>query len=126
MSSLTLGLSIDFAIHFLKRGQAVYKHRKDITATLEELFQEPARAIARNIVIIALGFVPLLFSNLVPYITVGMFFLAIMGLSGFATLVILPALVRLRGDKVFWPWGVKVSTWTKSEPAVAGQTKEKV
>jgi predicted RND superfamily exporter protein len=126
LSSLTLGLSIDFAIHFLKRGQAVYKHRKDLAATLEELFQEPARAIMRNIVIIALGFVPLLFSNLVPYITVSAFFLAIMGLSGFATLIVLPALVRLRGEKVFWPWGAKASTWSKPAVAVASNATAKV
>ena len=126
LSSMTLGLSIDFAIHFLKRGQEIYKRRKDIDATIGELFEEPARAITRNIVVIALGFVPLLFSNLVPYVTVGSFFLAIMGLSGFATLVILPALVRLRGQKAFWPWGAKASTWTGPVAAAATSEKEMV
>lgn len=107
LSSLTLGLSIDFAIHFLKRGQEIYRKEKSLAATLDVLFDEPARAITRNIVVIAFGFVPLLFSALVPYITVGAFFLAIMGLSGIATLVILPALVRLRGEYAFVPWGGK-------------------
>jgi len=105
LSSLTLGLSIDFAIHFLKRGQELYRKEKTLAGTLEVLFDEPARAISRNIVVIAFGFVPLLFSALVPYITVGAFFLAIMGLSGLATLVILPALVRLKGEYAFVPWG---------------------
>jgi hypothetical protein len=105
LSSLTLGLSIDFAIHFLKRGQELYRREKTLAGTLEVLFDEPARAISRNIVVIAFGFVPLLFSALVPYITVGAFFLAIMGLSGIATLVILPALVRLKGEYAFVPWG---------------------
>ncbi|MBD3297312.1 MAG: MMPL family transporter [candidate division Zixibacteria bacterium] len=107
LSALTLGLSIDFAIHFLKRGQEIYKKRKSLPETMNELFDEPARAITRNIVVIALGFVPLLFSVLVPYITVGSFFLAIMALSGFATLIILPALVNLRGERAFRMWGVK-------------------
>lgn len=123
---MTLGLSIDFAIHFLKRGQEIFRRRKDLTETLEELFQEPARAISRNIVVIALGFVPLLFSNLVPYITVGAFFLAIMGLSGLATLIILPALVRAGGEKIFWPWGAKASTWGKPAVAMASTVKETV
>jgi hypothetical protein len=126
LSSMTLGLSIDFAIHFLKRGQEIYKRRKDLHETLGELFQEPARAISRNIVVIALGFVPLLFSNLVPYVTVGAFFLAIMGLSGLATLMILPALVRAGGEKIFWPWGAKASTWSKPEPVLAATAKETV
>ena len=54
LSSMTLGLSIDFAIHFLKRGQETYRKRKDLAETLAELFQEPARAISRNIVVIAM------------------------------------------------------------------------
>jgi predicted RND superfamily exporter protein len=111
LSALTLGLSVDFAIHFLKRGQELYKRRKNVAVTLEELFQEPARAIARNIVVIALGFVPLLFAALVPYMTVGAFFLAIMALSGAATFLILPALVTLCGKTAFWPWGARSATW---------------
>jgi len=111
LSSLTLGLSIDFAIHFLKRGQAIYKRLKNLNEALTELFEEPARAIARNIVVIALGFVPLLFSQLVPYITVGVFFLSIMAFSGTATFLILPGLVSFRGKRVFWPWGARTATW---------------
>lgn len=113
LSSLTLGLSIDFAIHFLKRGQEISRqehmkgHGQGADHILRILFGEPSRAIARNIFVIALGFTPLLFSALVPYITVGAFFLAIMGLSGLATLVILPALVRLRGPNAFVRWGEK-------------------
>jgi uncharacterized protein len=113
LSSLTLGLSVDFAIHFLKRGQEIYKRLKNVNATLEELFEEPARAIARNIVVVALGFVPLLFAALVPYVTVGVFFLAIMGLSGTATFLILPALLKFSGKKAFWPWGARAATWNE-------------
>ncbi len=105
LSSLTLGLSVDFAIHFLKRGQELYKRSGKLATALEELFQEPARAISRNIVVIALGFVPLLFAALVPYVTVGLFFLAIMALSGSATFLILPGLIRMRGERALVPWG---------------------
>ncbi len=123
LSSLTLGLSIDFAIHFFKRGQEMYKRIKNVRKTIAELFEEPARAIFRNIVVIALGFVPLLLSDLVPYVTVGAFFLAIMALSGTATFFILPALVSLGGKKVFWPWGAREETWKErkvnEEPVIA-------
>jgi predicted RND superfamily exporter protein len=105
LSALTLGLSIDFAIHFLKRGQEIYRQKRSLSETLTGLFGEPARAISRNIVVVALGFIPLLFSTLVPYITVGAFFLAIMGLSGFATLVLLPAVTTIRGECAFAGWG---------------------
>jgi len=123
LSSLTLGLSVDFAIHFLKRGQEIYKRVKNVRATLDELFEEPARAIARNIVVIALGFVPLLFAALVPYVTVGAFFLAIMALSGTATFLILPGLLYARGKKAFWPWGARQTTWQERpfEPVPAAK-----
>ena len=111
LSSLTLGLSVDFAIHFLKRGQELSRRLASLEATLAELFQEPARAIGRNIVVIALGFVPLLFAALMPYITVGLFFLAIMALSGGATFLLLPALLRLRGEHAFKPWGARAEDW---------------
>jgi predicted RND superfamily exporter protein len=124
LSSLTLGLSIDFAIHFLKRGQDIYRSEKTLARTLDVLFDEPARAIARNIVVIALGFVPLLFSALVPYVTVGSFFLAIMGLSGLATLVILPALVRMLGEYALVPWGGKRPTPETDNKPKLQTTKE--
>ncbi len=93
LSALTLGLSVDFAIHFIERLRALRAvHGPDGTAE-RALFEEPARAIARNALVIALGFTPLLFSPLVPYVTVGVFMAAIMIISALATLLLLPAVI---------------------------------
>ena len=108
----------------LKRGQEIYKRVKNLRATLDELFEEPARAIARNIVVVALGFVPLLFAALVPYVTVGLFFLAIMALSGTATFLILPALLMARGRRAFWPWGARETTWQERPVQAVPVAKE--
>ncbi|HSG99612.1 MAG TPA: MMPL family transporter, partial [candidate division Zixibacteria bacterium] len=124
LSSLTLGLSIDFAIHFLKRGQEISRRTRGTGETLDILFGEPARAITRNIIVIALGFTPLLFSALVPYVTVGSFFLAIMGLSGVATLIILPALMRFRGERAFSRWGDKPQALAQAETTMQQITEE--
>jgi predicted RND superfamily exporter protein len=92
LSSLSLGLSVDFAIHFLQRTRDLYRrHSGNLERTLQAFFHEPAQALVRNIVVIALGFVPMFFATLVPYVTVGAFFLAIMLISGGATLLIMPA-----------------------------------
>jgi hypothetical protein len=95
LSSLTLGLSVDFAIHFLERSRELYKEEKSWQKVAVRMFHEPARAIARNIIVIALGFLPLLLSQLVPYQTVGFFLSAIMLVSGIGTLFILPAAIKL-------------------------------
>jgi len=101
LSSLTLGLSVDFAIHFIERTRALLRGSGSFAVASEQIFEEPARAIARNAIVIAIGFTPLLFAPLMPYVTVGAFMAAIMTLSGLSTLVLLPALMSWAGPWLF-------------------------
>ncbi|MGB0833698.1 MAG: efflux RND transporter permease subunit [Psychrobium sp.] len=95
LSSLTLGLSVDFAIHFIERYRTFRKQGQSAIAAIEAMFREPARAISRNAIVIALGFTPLLFAPLVPYVTVGLFLASIMLLSAFVTLTLIPAVLSV-------------------------------
>jgi predicted RND superfamily exporter protein len=99
LSALSLGLAVDFAIHFLVQARARVAQHGTWAAAAGPVFAEPARAIARNVVVISLGFLPLLLAPLVPYQTVGLLIAAILFASGWTTLVILPALIR-----VLEPW----------------------
>jgi predicted RND superfamily exporter protein len=103
LSSLTLGLSVDFAIHFIQRLRDIVAGGVRFNEARELMFHEPARAIARNAIVIAFGFTPLFFAPLVPYITVGAFMASIMAISGFSTLVLLPAVLSWAGPKLFRP-----------------------
>jgi hypothetical protein len=96
-SSLALGLSIDFAIHFIQRFRRKYQECGDLESTCKSIFQEPARAISRNAFVIIFGFMPLVFATLTPYITVGAFFVLLMTFSALTTLILLPALIRIVG-----------------------------
>jgi len=116
LSSLTLGLSVDFAIHFLQRTRALYRQLGSFQAAMTQVFEEPGRAIARNAVVIALGFTPLFVAPLVPYITVGAFMASIMAISGLATLVLLPALMSWKPD---WWFAEKTKHSGLSSPAEA-------
>ncbi|MBI9020647.1 MAG: MMPL family transporter [Verrucomicrobia bacterium] len=93
LSSLTLGLSVDFAIHFLERARELQKKLGSWAEAIKEMFKEPAMAISRNAITISLGFLPLLFAPLAPYRTVGFFLATIMIVSWLATLFILAALI---------------------------------
>ena len=93
LSALTLGLSIDFAIHFLQRARIIQAETGDWRTASSQMFKEPAMAISRNAIIIAVGFTPLLVAPLVPYKTVGFFLATIMAVSWLATLFILPAIL---------------------------------
>jgi hypothetical protein len=95
LSALSLGLAVDYAIHFLARGRRIRGRHGSWQAAYPDVFEEPARAIARNVVVIGVGFLPLLAAPLVPYQTVGIFIAAILLLAGVASLIILPAIIRI-------------------------------
>lgn len=100
LSSLTLGLSIDFAIHFIKRSKYIHERTGDFSKTFPEMFEGLGRAIVRNVLVISIGFVPMFFSNLVPYVTVGSFFFAIMIVSGAVTMLLLPSIFKMWNKKL--------------------------
>ncbi|NVJ62504.1 MAG: MMPL family transporter [Gammaproteobacteria bacterium] len=95
LSALTLGLSVDFAIHFIERARSIFNQTGDFNTTIKLMFEEPGRAITRNAIVIAIGFTPLLFAPLVPYITVGIFLASIMAASAIVTLLMLPSALNV-------------------------------
>jgi predicted RND superfamily exporter protein len=101
LSSLTLGLSVDFAIHFLERAREEFKLAGSWKESCGPMFSEPAKAISRNAITISIGFTPLLIAPLLPYRTVGFFLATIMAVSWMATLLVLPALLTLLQRWVF-------------------------
>jgi len=101
LSALTLGMAVDFAIHFLERARASFAETGSWQKSVGLMFGEPASAITRNVIVIAIGFLPLLAAPLMPYKTVGIFLCAIMALSGAVTLLVLPATLKLLEKVLF-------------------------
>ncbi len=101
LSSLTLGLAVDFSIHFLARTRELYATTGAWDTARGKMFGEPARAILRNVMVIAIGFTPLLAAPLTPYITVGVFLASILLVSGAGTLLLLPALIKVLEPLLF-------------------------
>jgi len=101
LSALTLGLSVDFAIHFIERLRATYDRLQNWDATMVAMFDEPGRAIIRNAIVIAIGFTPLLFAPLIPYITVGVLLASIMAISAVVTLILIPAVAFIFRRRLF-------------------------
>jgi len=95
LSTLVLGIGVDFAIHFTQRYREFYAACGTAREALARFYEEPARALTRNALVIAIGFLPLFASTLVPYLTVGAFLVAIVILSWLATLFVLPSAVVL-------------------------------
>lgn len=95
LSSLSIGLAVDYAIHFLSRAREYTARYGSWEAAIKPLFSEPAMAISRNAIVVGVGFLPLLAAPLVPYQTVGVFIASILFMAGVSSLLILPALITL-------------------------------
>jgi hypothetical protein len=112
LSALSIGMAVDFAIHFLERTRAVYREKGNWRQVVETMFDEPARAITRNVMVIAVGFLPLLIASLVPYKTPGVMLFMILFSSGLITLMALPAILTL-GERLFFKGIVSRQSQTK-------------
>lgn len=102
LSCLSLGMAVDFAIHFVTR----YRQRCEDTAPgrmptdaeramhLQWVVQWPGKGIVRNALMFAVAFAVMLAAPLTPYITVGAFIVSMMTLSALASVTLLPALIK--------------------------------
>lgn len=101
LSSMSLGLAVDYAIHFISRSRSKYLLHETWKDCVTPMFEAPARAITRNVVVAGVGFLPLLAAPLIPYKTVGFFIAAILLSAGLATLLVLPALISILERALF-------------------------
>lgn len=117
LSTLSLGMAVDFAIHFISRFKQQLKESSGlgvqspeklktlnselITDALLWTAARPGKGIMRNAVLFASAFSVMLFAPLTPYITVGAFIVSMMLLSAVMTMLYLPALIMLTKGWLF-------------------------
>jgi uncharacterized protein len=98
LSCLSLGMAVDFAIHFVSRFRQRLKEAgngESINDALLWTAARPGKGILRNAVLFAASFAVMMFAPLTPYITVGAFIVSMMLLSAMMTIIYLPALITL-------------------------------
>ncbi|MCL4475957.1 MAG: MMPL family transporter [Nitrospirae bacterium] len=108
LSTLSLGMAVDFAIHFVSRLRQRLKEApgESLSDALLWTAARPGKGIMRNALLFAASFAVMIFAPLTPYITVGAFIVSMMLLSAVMTLIYLPALVTLmqgwlfKGEKI--------------------------
>ena len=93
LSTLSLGMAVDFAIHFVKRFKQRLTENPNLEEALVWTVERPGKGILRNALLFSLAFSVMIFAHLTPYITVGIFIAALMTVSAFLTLTYLPALI---------------------------------
>ncbi|MCL5023017.1 MAG: MMPL family transporter [Nitrospirae bacterium] len=103
LSTLSLGMAVDFAIHFVSRLRQRRKEApgESLSDALLWTAARPGKGIMRNAILFAASFAVMMFAPLTPYITVGAFIVSMMLLSAIMTLIYLPALVTLMQGWLF-------------------------
>ena len=109
LSCLSLGMAVDFSIHFISRLrqrlsetiQAGAPSSESLADALLWTAARPGKGIMRNAVLFASAFSVMLFAPLTPYITVGAFIVSMMLLSSVLTMIYLPALIVLFRRRLF-------------------------
>jgi predicted RND superfamily exporter protein len=96
LSTLSLGMAVDFAIHFISRfRQRLAETRGEVREALLWTAARPGKGILRNALLFAAAFSVMLFAPLTPYVAVGAFIMSMMLLSALLTVLCLPALIML-------------------------------
>ncbi len=102
--SITIGIGIDYAIHFMAYFGNAYQKNNNISESIRETVKGSGRAILINIFAVTLGFAVLLFSNLVPMQRFGLLIAVTMLSSGLAAMTLLPLAMLSVGsglEKIF-------------------------
>lgn len=92
--SVTIGIGIDYAIHFISRFQEEYTNGADVNKSLDRAINISGKAIVINMASVSIGFAILMFSRLMPLQRLGFLIAVTMIVAGMATLTLLPLVLK--------------------------------
>jgi predicted RND superfamily exporter protein len=93
IGSISLGMGIDYSIHYIHRFTAERAHLGDPVRAAAAALGGSGKAIAINVATVSVGFLALLAGNLLPLRRFGVLIAYTMLVSGIASLTLLPALL---------------------------------
>ncbi len=100
VGSVSIGIGIDYSIHFLNRYRwEISKNPSEISA-LHSTLVTTGKAVTTNMITVALGFLVLVFANLIPLRRFGLLVAITMLSSGAGALTLLPALILITKFKI--------------------------
>jgi len=100
VASVSMGIGIDYAIHFISHITHSQKNSvESIQEAVEGATLTSGRAIVINVLSVTLGFLVLIFSDLVPLQRFGLLIGVTMLTSGLSTLTLLTAVMNLKTKK---------------------------
>ncbi len=95
VSSIAMGIGIDYSIHFSVRFKSFYHSSATTLEALDKTLETTGRAIIINMMTVALGFLALILCSIVPLQRFGILVAVTMISSGIGAVTFLPALILL-------------------------------
>jgi len=99
VASIALGIGIDYSIHFSVRFKTYFRGSTTVLEALNRTLETTGRAIIINMLAVTIGFLTLLFAELVPLQRFGILVAITMIGSGLGSITFLPALILLTRTK---------------------------
>ena len=100
-AAITVGVGVDFAIHYIHRYQKEYAQSSDHFKALRTAQTTVGKALYFTSITIALGFLILVLSNFIPSIYFGILTSLAMLISLFATFSVIPLLLEITPNRPF-------------------------
>jgi predicted RND superfamily exporter protein len=119
LGSISMGMGIDYTVHFLSRYRHELERGLDHRSALPATLATTGQAILINVITVSVGFLSLLLGSLLPLRNFGLLIVVTMVSSGAAALSLLPAVLTLGAEKLRIKaraparrraWGLKLQT----------------
>ena len=95
VGSISIGIGIDYSIHFVSRFRKEFKKTSSELEALDKTLETTGKAILINVITVTMGFLVLTLANLVPLQRFGILVAITMIGSGIGAITLLPAIILL-------------------------------
>jgi hypothetical protein len=99
ISSIVIGIGVDFAIHYLSRLKVELEAHGELGSAIQTTMESSGKAIAANAITVAIGFMAMLLSGFVPMRNMGWMIAQMLVVTAIATIVLLPAAIAYFNPK---------------------------
>jgi len=95
VGSISIGIGIDYSVHFVSRFRKEFKKASSELEALDKTLETTGKAILINVITVTIGFLVLILANLVPLQRFGILVAVTMVTSGVGAITLLPAVILL-------------------------------
>lgn len=99
VSSIVIGIGVDYSIHYLSRLQENLRSGQDFQTAVLNTVQQSGKAITFNALTVGVGFIALLFSVMSPLFNMGWMISMTMVISAGSTIILIPAILAVLQPK---------------------------